>query len=343
MADVKIINGKFYMDGVMSNHNNCLSEGKLIGIYTDMCSFFDRTIIDITQNKKGFIQNLGIWRRLGINLITVGLQSQNPFEEYYKKAREQDKSKDISFKSSALKSDGSLDYGYLENVETIIKSADNLGLAVLINILSSSCEDIFEDEFAVVNGIFNAIGWLLEKKFSNILVNITDVSHTFYKSSVLNGSRIINILKSIREKTKDNIILGAGIKSLSDISEKNIGEYIKSSDFIPIYANYTKSNHNTKKMLEQIYFFSERIKRTGETDREVPIIMVKGDDLSEKYNSYGKNNLIEALENNISWCYYDKDGFVVLPVNWDKDSSPEKKKFFEMVQDIQNTKNIENI
>ena len=63
--------------------------------------------------------------------------------------------------------------------------------------------------------------------------------------------------------------------------------------------------------------------------------MAKGDDLSEKYNSYGKNNLAEAIENGVSWCYYDIDGFVIPEngsINWDKYSSREKKRFFEMAE-----------
>ena len=333
MTDIKIINGKFYINGVTANRGGSISEGKLIGIFTDMCGFFDGSAADISKNKKEFIENLNIWQKSGINLITVGLQSPNPFEEYYKKAREQDKSKNRAFKSSALKSDGSLDFDFLENAEEIIKSADNLGLAVLVNILSPSCEDIFEDEFALLNGVLNSVDWLLKKKFSNTLVNITDVSHTFYKSSVLNDGRIINVLKSVREKAKNNLILGAGIKSFSGITEKNITEYIKLSDFIPFYSNSarTNNNNNTKKMLENIYFFREQMNKTG---IEIPLIMAKGDDLSERYNSYGKNNLLEALENNISWCYYDKDGFVILPVNWNKNSSPEKKKFFDIAGNI---------
>ena len=308
-----------------------MTDKNYIGIYTDMCAFFDKNITDVGQNKKDFIKNLNIWRKSGVNLITVGLQSPNPFNEYYKKAREQDKSKDISFKSSGIKSDGSLDFAYLENAGEIIRTANNLDYTVLVNILSPSCEDIFDDEYAIINGIFNITDWIINQNFTDILVNITDISHTFYKSSVLNSEKIINILKSVKEKANDKLILGTGIKSFASFSEKNIEEYIMSSDFIPIYANYTKSNHNTKKMLENIYFFRNIMQKKS---REVPIIMAKGDDLSEKYNSYGKNNLIEALENNISWCYYDKDGFVILPVNWDKDSSSEKKRFFDTVENI---------
>ncbi|MCL1858504.1 MAG: hypothetical protein FWF92_04650 [Oscillospiraceae bacterium] len=334
MTNIKIIDGKFYINDIISNNKNInsLSDGKLIGIYTDVCVFFDNNIIDCDKNKKDFIKNLIEWRKSGINLITVGLQSPNPFEEYYKKVRNQDKSKKILFNSSALKSNGSLDFDYLENAEEIIKSADNLGFIVLLNILSPSCENIFEDEFAIITGIFNIIDWILNKKFSNILVNITDISHTFYKSSVLNNNRIIDILKSVKNKVENNLILGAGIKSFANLNAKKLEDYIESSDFIPVYANYTKSNHNTKKMLENIYFFNKLMRETG---REVPVIMAKGDNLDEKYNSYGKNNLIESLENNISWCYYDKDGFVILPVDWDKNSSPEKKRFFDIVENMQ--------
>ena len=284
-----------------------------------MCAFFDRNIFDADKNKGEFIKNLKEWRKSGVNLITVGLQSPNPFAEYYKKAREQDKSKNIAFNSSAIKADGSLNLDFLENAGEIITEANKLGIAVLANILSPACENIFEDEFAVINGIFNATDWLVNKNFADILVNITDVSHTFYKSSILNGGRIIKVLKSVRERINNKIILGAGIKSFAGVSPKSISEYIELSDFIPVYANSTKT------MLEKIYFFQAK-------NKEIPIIVVKGDDLSEKYNSYGKNNLAEALENNASWCYYDQEGFVILKnksIDWSKNSSPEKKRFFE--------------
>ena len=335
-ANVRIKNGGFYIGGFPANHGNLVSEGRLIGVYTDMCGFFDKSGkvagFDIYRNKREFIENLSVWKNSGINLVTAAFQSPNPFPEYYKKAREQDKNSDFSHASSALNSDGSLDYDYLANLGDIIKSAGNLGFIVFVNILNSSCEHIFQDEFAVVTGIFNAVGWLEEKNFPNVLVNITDVSHTFYKSSVLNGDKLIKIFKAIKDRVKDNLILGAGIKSFANVSPENIGEYIKYSDFIPIYA---KSNHSTKKMTENIYFFRERMAEKGE---ETPIIMVKGDDLSEQYNSYGKNNLIEALENKISWCYYDRDGFVILPVDWNKNSSQKKINFFreaEKINDLQ--------
>ena len=332
MTGIKIINGRFYINKVISNRGNSLSEGKLIGIYTDMCAFFDKNICDVGLNKTEFINNLNEWRGSGVNLITLGLQSPNPFGEYYKKARERDKSKNISFDSSALNPDGSLNFGFLSNAEEIINAADNSGIAVLVNILSPSCESIFEDEFAILNGIFNIAEWLLEKKFLNTLVNLTDISHTFYKSSVLNGDRIVNVLKSIREKVKDNIIFGAGIKTFAYLSAKNMANYINLSDFIPIFSINARHACTTKKMLENIYFLKRLMRGEG---REVPIIMAKGDDLSERYGSYGKNNLTEALENDISWCYYDRDGFGLLQnqkksIDWNKNSTPEKRRFFEL-------------
>lgn len=333
MAELKIKNGKFYIDGALSNPGNPVSEGKLTGVYSDVCAFFDGKAADIEKNREAFIKNLGKWQAAGVNLVTLGLQGPSPFREYYKKAREQDKSKNISFESSAFRYDGNLDFGYLENAERIIKAADGAGLLVLINMFSASSEDIFEDELAVINGAFNALGWLLQKNFPNVMVNITDVSHTFYKSSVLCGGGAVKILKSLKERSGAGLILGAGLKSFRHIPAHSIGEYIEYSDFIPIYSNTenAQSEYNTKKMLGDICYLQ---KAAGEHGADVPVIVAKGDDLSEKYNSYGKNNLAEALENGVSWCYYDREGFVILPVDWDKNSSAEKKNFFETVENI---------
>ena len=335
MAKLDIQSGKFYVDGALSNPQNPVCEGRLIGVYTDVCAFFDGGVADIEANREGFIKNLGEWRSAGVNLITLGLQGPSPFGEYYKKAREQDKSKNISFESSALKSDGSLDLAYLENAGRIIEAANKAGLAVLVNIFSASCEDIFEDEFAIINGAFNVADWLLENNLPNVMANITDISHTFYKSSVLSGGGAVKLLKSLKEKAKDRLLVGAGVKSFKTIPANLTGEYIECSDFIPIYSNTenAKSEYNTKKMVADIYYLK---KAMGERGQNIPIIVAKGDDLGEKYNSYGKNNLAEGLENGASWCYYDREGFVLLPVDWGKNSSAEKSNFFRTVENIRN-------
>jgi len=307
-----------------------INDRKFIGVYTDMCAFFDKSTADTEKIKRGFISNMEIWRGCGVNLVTVGLQSPCPFGEYYKKAREQNKGLYISSDSSAINHDGSLNFDFLDNAEKIIVSANSAKLTVLVNILSPMREYIFDDEYAVINGIFNAVEWLAEKNFTDILVNITDISHTFYKSSVLNQNKINKILKSVRDKTTGKLILSAGIKTFANFNENDIREYIELSDFIPIYAINPKSIYTTKNMIEKIYFFKK-------IAANIPIIMVKGDDLNDKYNSYGKINLTEALDNNISWCYYDLNGFVILnnrSINWDINSSPEKKRFFETVKNI---------
>jgi hypothetical protein len=334
MAEVKIKNGKFHIDGAISNPENPVSEGKLIGVSSDMCAFFDADVADIEKNREDFMENLSGWQAAGVNMVTLGLQSPSPFGEYYKKAREQNKSKNIAFESSALKSDGSLDFVCLKSAGRIIEAANRAGLLVLVNIFSASCEDIFEDEFAVIDGAFNAADWLIEKKFPNVMVNITDISHTFYKSSVLGGGAV-KLLKSLKERSGGRLILGAGIKSFKNIAANFLADYIEHSDFVPIYSNTenAKSQFNTKKMLGDISHLQKAMKERG---ADVPIIVAKGDDLSEKYNSYGKNNLAEALENGVSWCYYDREGFVVMPIDWNKNSSAEKRRFFETAENIKN-------
>ena len=297
---IKIINGQFYINNMPANPGDYLKRGKLLGVCTDLSNYRDN------QNIHNFINNLK--RLKNANIISAALQSPSPLREYYKKSREQDKFKYSPHSSSAINPDGSLNYCFLDDLELIIKTADSFGYAVLVNILDSSCEHIFIDEFSIINGIFNSADWLASKKFGNILVNLTNISHTFYKSSVLNGERFINIFKSVKQSAGGSLILGAGIKNFAGVSAGGFDNYIKSSDFIPIYSvNYKK--HSTKKMLENIYFFKSRT--------DAPVIMAKGDDLSDGYNSYGKNNMTEAFENNISWFYYNLDKLGIMPVDWE--------------------------
>ena len=328
--ELQIHDGKFYIDGLFANPGHPAREGRLVGVYSDVCAFFDKTLCDVEKNREGFVKNLASWRSSGVNLVTLGLQGPSPFGEYYKKAREQNKSDSITYKSSAFGPDGGLDFAYLENAEGIIRAAGDAGLLVLVDIFSSSGEWVFEDEYAVINGAFNIAGWLLSKGFSNVMANIADVSHTFFKSSVLRGGGPVKILKSLKEYAGDRLILGAGLKSTKNIPENLLCDYIKYSDFVPVYSNIdgAQSNFNTKKMLEDIYLLK---KTMGEHGKNTPIIVAKGDDLNEKYSSYGKNNLSEALENGASWCYYDREGFVLLPVDWGAGSSPKKRRFFENI------------
>ena len=296
---IEIINGQFYINNMPANPGDNLKRGKLLGVCTDLSNFRDN------KNINNFTDNLKYLRNADI--ISAAFQSPSPFREYYKKAREQDKSELKNNSGSAINPDGSLDYDLLADLELIIKTADSFGYAVLVSILDSSCEHIFNDEFSIITGIFNAADWLASKNFGNILVNLANISHTFYKSSVLNGEKFINIFKSVKEHAGGRLILGAGIKNFAGVSAAGLHNYIKSSDFIPIYSvNYKK--HSTKKMLENIYFFKSRT--------NAPVIMAKGDDLSAEYNSYGKNNMLEAFENNISWCYYNLEKLGIMPVDW---------------------------
>ena len=290
---IKIINGRFYINNAPANRGDSLKQGKLLGVCTDLCAF---------HATHDFIHQLG---HLRANLISASLQSPNPHPEYYKKARQQDKSKAAAHADSAIKPDGSLDYSLLENLELVIKSAGALGLAVLVNILDSSCEHIFADDFSIITGIFNALDWLEAKNFGNILVNLTNISHTFYKSRLLNGSKFISLFSSA--KSASGLMLGAGMKNFAGVGAAGLDAYIKSSDFIPLYStNYKK--HGTGKMLENIYFFKSRA--------AAPVIMAKGDDLSAEHSSYGKSNMLEALEHGASWCYYSLEKLGLAPVDW---------------------------
>jgi len=97
------------------------------------------------------------------------------------------------------------------------------------------------------------------------------------------------------------------MKNFTGVSALALDMYIKTSDFIPLYSvNYRA--HNTKKMLENIYFFKLRT--------NVPLVVAKGDDLSDKYNNYGKNNMEEARENGVSWFYYNLEQLGIAPVDW---------------------------
>lgn len=279
------------------NIKDNLNRGKLLGVCTDLCAHYQA---------QAFLDNLKYLENSGINIISAAFQGPSPEREYYKKSREQ-RNLNIMRSSSAINADGSLDYNLLAKLELIIKTADSFGLAVLVNILDSSCEHIFTDEFAVITGIFNAADWLISKRFDNILVNLTNISHTFYKSSVLNGEKFIDIFKSVKDNAGNRLMLGAGMKSFAKVSGSNLDAYIKSSDFIPIYSvNY--KTHSTKKMIENIYFFRART--------NAPVIMAKGDDLNGRHNSYGRNSMTEALGNNTSWFYYNLDKLVITPVDW---------------------------
>lgn len=283
------------------NISEILKQGILNGVCTDLSAFI---------NTQKFLDNLKYLRDSGVNAVSAGFQSPNPTHEYYKKSRSQDRTKLTLCSDSAITPNGevALNSPFLSNLELIITTAKALELAVLVNILDASCEHIFTDEFAVVTGIFNAMDWLISKQFTNIIVNITNISHIFYKNLILNGEKFINIFESVKKNIGDKLIIGAGLKSFADVSESALATYIKSSDFIPLYSvNY--KTHNTKKMLENIQYFKSRT--------NIPIVMAKGDDLSDKYNSYGKNNMMEARENGISWFYYKLEKLSVIPIDWE--------------------------
>lgn len=361
-TNLSICNGDFYVNDKICNKENEICEGKLIGIlfnlfiYTD---YFDderhRKLppgYDSGDNFASLFANLKNYKRNGIDMICFGLQGMNPNRSHYRKSPgsaegSESVSDSLSIFSSAFFPDGSLNKYHIETVGKVIEAADNAGLIVFLTLFTQYGERHFHDEFAIINAAMNIFEWLDDKKYRNLMINFTDQTRYQFKSKILSGSYIFDLIADLKQIYPDIIVSTVlrGETSLrGEVSlqgerdeykkKQNISLMIENFDFLPIFP---PSGANTAAVLEEIY----ACKTSPQYVRnKLPVIIVRGDNLNEKYNLYGENNMIQALKNGASWCYYDvgdnnnKDGFICLPVNFDLKSSKEKRNFSENVKKI---------
>ncbi len=160
-TQVAIEGARWLVNGRPTNPGSA-SEGLLMNVRMVNATFEDpgKPDFDAETNTDAFIAALADYAAHGVNAVTLCLQGGMPGYE--------------GAVNSAFEPDGTLRMAYLRRVERAIRACDERGMVVILGFYYQRQSKILRDEAAVRAGVVNAAGWIRERGFTNVAVEIAN-------------------------------------------------------------------------------------------------------------------------------------------------------------------------
>jgi hypothetical protein len=281
---------------------------------------------DPDRNTREFVRAMPAWKEHGMLAFTLNLQGGCPYGYC----------NDQPWDNSAFTSKGALRTGFMDRLEIIIDRADELGMVVMLGYFYFGQDENLEDEEAVKFAVQNATRWVLERGYTNVIIEINNECNVRYDHDILKCDRVdelIDLAKSISVNGRNLYVstsLGGG-----GVPPANI---VRSSDFIFLHGNGVSDPQRMFRMIRDV--------RQMEDYRPMPIVNNEDDQpwrTAEQGWGEDGNNFTECVKNYASWGYFDfrfenehndyNQGFQSIPVNW-QISSERKRDFFNLMAQI---------
>ena len=274
---------------------------------------------DAERNVREFLAAMPLWKKHGLLAFTVNLQGGSP--EGYSKGQ--------PWETGAIAPDGTLRAAFMGRLERILNRADELGMVAIVGYYYFGQDQRVTDEAAVKRSVVNATQWLLDKGYTNVLVEIDNECNVkAFDHPILMPERVHELIEMAKAMTKDGRRLlvgtsyGGGAVPLENV--------VTSSDFLLLHGNGVKDPKRISEMVRQT--------RQVKGYRPMPILFNEDDHFDFDQPS---NNFRAAVGEFASWGYFDfrlkdegfDEGFQSVPVNWSI-SSDRKRDFFRLLSEI---------
>jgi hypothetical protein len=330
---VSIAGDEFYMNGrptyegrIWRGHRiqGLLINARLVqGIFDDRnpdtikrWAYPDSSRWDPERNTREFIAAIPVWRSHGLLAFTINLQGGSP-EGY---------SKEQPWHNSGIEADGSLRPDYLNRLERILDRADELGMAVILGYFYFGQDERLKDEAAVIRAADNITGWLLNRGYRHVLVEVNNECNVRYDHEILKPGRVHELILRVRNAGHNGRRLLAGTSyGGGTIPKENV---VRASDFLLIHGNGVSKPERIAEMVRET--------RSVPGFHGQPILFNEDDhfDFDQPVN-----NFISAISEHASWGYFDPgknnylEGYQSPPVQW-YPNTPRKRDFFRLAAEI---------
>jgi hypothetical protein len=271
---------------------------------------------DPERNVSEFVAMLPTYYEYGLRAVTVNLQCGSP-EGY---------SEEQPWVVSAYEPDGSLKPGWMDRLGRVLDAADDLGMVVVLGLFYFGQDGHLESEAAVERAVDNAIEWLHDRDYRNVLVEVNNECDIHYDHAVLWPERVPELIERVREHDRDGWRYPVGT-SFSGGTVPTDG-VVAASDVVFVHGNGVDDPARIREMVAETRDLSSY---DGQ-----PVVFNEDDHFAF---DAADNNLRTAVESGASWGYFDpgegdyEHGFQSVPVNWDL-STERKRAFFEAVAEI---------
>ena len=314
----------------------------------DRWAYPDTGTWDPERNLSEFMAMVPEFRRHGILAFTINLQGGSP-EGYC----------DIQpWINTGFTAYGELRPAYLGRLKRVLDLLDSLGMVAIVSLYYFGQDERLVDEEAVKRGVDNAVGWLLEQGYTNVIVEINNecgigswmheislVRHhrpdvdpalagSRYEHAILRPDRVHELVERARDVVRDGRRLPVATSYRGGMipSEK----VVAASDVVLLHGNGTPTPADIGKAVQRVKALS--------TWRPMPIVFNEDDNTDF---DKPENDLIAAVAAHASWGFYDPGagargfhvrsdyvhGFQNVPVNWSINTE-RKRGFFRLVREI---------
>lgn len=221
---ISISGNRWLVNGRPTNAGS-RAEGLLMNVRMVNAVFEDekKPEFDANANTKGLIDQLDDYRHHGVNAITISLQGGMPG---YEKAV-----------NSAFRKDGSLKPAYMNRVERLTRACDSRGMMVILGCFYQRQDQILADDDAVRKAVSNVTGWIIEKKFGNIILEIAnEFDHGGFNHRLIGSEAGQRELIRLAKSTAPGLLVSTSGSSHGRFPENLATEV----DFLLIHYNNTK-------------------------------------------------------------------------------------------------------
>jgi hypothetical protein len=201
------------------------AEGLLMNVRMVNSTFEDRKRpdFDSDENTARFISKIPEYNSYGVRAFTLNMQGGFPGYE--------------GAVNSAFRPDGTLRNSYLGRIKRVIEECDKHGMVVILGLFYQRQDQILRDEQAVKSGVVNAVNWVRESGFTNVVIEIAnEYAHGGFDHDIIKTAEGEVELIRLVKKTMPGLLV-----SVSGLGNGRMNDLIaKEADFILIHFNGTK-------------------------------------------------------------------------------------------------------
>ena len=253
---------------------------------------------DADRNTREFVAAMPEWRKHGLLAVTLNLQGGSP------------RGTRRTSRGTTRRSPPTARCGRTTSTRLakVLDKADELGMVVILGIFYFGQDERLKDEDAVKRGVDNALDWLAEKGYRNVLIEINNECNVRYDHAILKPDRVHELIERAKKHPRQ-------VPRRHELRRRHGAEGERGQGVrLPAAARQRRGEP------ERI---AEMVRQTRKVPgyRPMPILFNEDDHFDFDKPA---NNFVAAVGEYASWGYFDyrmkgegfDDGYQSVPVNW---------------------------
>jgi hypothetical protein len=155
----------------------------------------DGAPFDADRNTRDFVAAMPAWRNKGLLAFTITLEGGSP----------QGYSNKQPWHNSAFTESGELRPQYTARLEKILDRADELGMVAIVGYFYFGQAPRMKGEEAVLHATDRATDWLIEKGYTNVIVEIANESNHGGYADIIRPTRGNELIHRVQERSKGKV------------------------------------------------------------------------------------------------------------------------------------------